>query len=143
MRDQLQYYGTGRRKTSTARVFLRPGTGSFHVNGRTFDKYFPNETLKMLIRQPLAVTETADKFDLVVRVDGGGVTGQAGALRHGIARALVSFSPELRRSQGERVPDPRSPRVDARSTVVPGRAALSSRRDKVVKKRRSLGFGPA
>ena len=94
--NQLQYYGTGRRKTSTARVFLRPGTGSFHVNGRSFDQYFPNETLKMLIRQPLAVTETTDKFDLVVRVDGGGVTGQAGALRHGIARALVSFSPELR-----------------------------------------------
>jgi small subunit ribosomal protein S9 len=92
----LQYYGTGRRKTSTARVFLRPGTGAFQVNGRSFDQYFPNETLKMLIRQPLAVTETADKFDLVVRVDGGGVTGQAGALRHGIARALVSFSPELR-----------------------------------------------
>ncbi|HEX5043964.1 MAG TPA: 30S ribosomal protein S9 [Candidatus Polarisedimenticolaceae bacterium] len=94
--NQLQYYGTGRRKTSTARVFLRPGTGAFQVNGRSFDQYFPNETLKMLIRQPLAVTETTDKFDLVVRVDGGGVTGQAGALRHGIARALVSFSPELR-----------------------------------------------
>ena len=94
--NTLQYYGTGRRKTSTARVFLRPGTGSFQVNGRSFDQYFPNETLKMLIRQPLAVTETGDKFDLVVRVDGGGVTGQAGALRHGIARALVSYSPELR-----------------------------------------------
>jgi small subunit ribosomal protein S9 len=95
-REQVQYYGTGRRKSSTARVFLRPGTGTFQVNGRSFDQYFPNETLKMLIRQPLAVTETTDKFDLVVRVDGGGVTGQAGALRHGIARALVSFSPELR-----------------------------------------------
>ena len=94
--NAIQYYGTGRRKTSTARVFLRPGTGAIQVNDRAFDQYFPNETLKMIIRQPLAITETADKFDLVVRVVGGGVTGQAGALRHGIARALVSFSPELR-----------------------------------------------
>lgn len=92
----LQYYGTGRRKTSAARVFLRPGSGKVTVNDRTFDDYFPNEMLKMVIRQPLVMTETVDKFDLFVRVSGGGFTGQAGALRHGISRALVVYNPEFR-----------------------------------------------
>ena len=94
--SRLQYYGTGRRKTSSARVFLRPGTGDFKVNGRPFDTYFPSEMLKMIIRQPLVITETAEKFDIFVRVSGGGSTGQAGALRHGISRALVEYNPELR-----------------------------------------------
>ncbi len=93
---EIQYYGTGRRKTSSARVYLRPGSGDIRVNGRTFDAYFPNEALKMIIRQPLVITETADKFDILVRVCGGGYAGQAGALRHGIARALVTYNPELR-----------------------------------------------
>ena len=92
----IQYYGTGRRKTASARVYLRPGMGTVQVNKKSFDEYFPNEALKMIIRQPLVVTETADKFDLYVRVSGGGPTGQAGALRHGIARALVAYNPELR-----------------------------------------------
>ena len=92
----IQYYGTGRRKTSAARVYLRPGSGAFTVNAKTFDDYFPNEMLKMIIRQPLVITETADKFDILVRVTGGGSSGQAGALRHGIARALVEYNPELR-----------------------------------------------
>jgi len=92
----IQYYGTGRRKTSSARVYLRPGAGDIRVNGKPFDDYFPNEMLKMIIRQPLVITETADKFDLHVRVGGGGYAGQAGALRHGIARALISYNPELR-----------------------------------------------
>ncbi len=92
----IQYYGTGRRKTSSARVYLRPGSGSIRVNDKPFDEYFPNEMLKMIIRQPLVITETADKFDLHVRVCGGGYAGQAGALRHGIARALVTYNPELR-----------------------------------------------
>jgi small subunit ribosomal protein S9 len=92
----IQYYGTGRRKTAAARVYLRPGTGKLEVNRKTFDEYFPNEALKMVIRQPLVITETADKFDIYVRVSGGGPTGQAGALRHGIARALVAYNPELR-----------------------------------------------
>ncbi len=92
----IQYYGTGRRKTSSARVYLRPGSGSIQVNNKAFDEYFPNEMLKMIIRQPLVITETADKFDLHVRVAGGGYAGQAGALRHGIARALVTYNPELR-----------------------------------------------
>jgi len=94
--DMIQYYGTGRRKTAAARVYLRPGKGNVEVNRKSFDDYFPNEALKMIIRQPLVITETADKFDIYVRVSGGGPTGQAGALRHGIARALVAYNPELR-----------------------------------------------
>ena len=96
MSDMIQYYGTGRRKTAAARVYLRPGKGNLEVNKKSFDDYFPNEALKMIIRQPLVITETADKFDIYVRVSGGGPTGQAGALRHGIARALVAYNPELR-----------------------------------------------
>ena len=92
----IQYYGTGRRKTSSARVYLRPGNGDIRVNSKAFDEYFPNKMLKMIIRQPLVITETADKFDLQVRVCGGGCAGQAGALRHGIARALLDYNPELR-----------------------------------------------
>ncbi len=93
----IQYYGTGRRKTATARVYLRPGDGNITVNKRTFDGYFPSETLRMLIRQPLQVTETLGKFDVLVSVSGGGLSGQAGAIRHGIARALLHFNVELRR----------------------------------------------
>jgi len=92
----IQYYGTGRRKTAVARVYLRPGTGTITVNRREFDIYFPNRVLKMVIRQPLLITETADKFDIMINVDGGGTAGQAGAIRHGIARALLEFNPELR-----------------------------------------------
>ncbi len=91
-----QYYGTGRRKTSTARVYLRPGTGTITVNNKPIDVYFPSEMLKMTIRRPLVATETTEKFDILVRVSGGGYTGQAGALRHGIARALLVYNPELR-----------------------------------------------
>ena len=93
---EIQYYGTGRRKTAVARVFLRPGSGKFVVNRRDFDEYFPNQVLKMVIRQPLLLTETADKFDILVNVVGGGPTGQAGAIRHGISRALLEFNAELR-----------------------------------------------
>lgn len=93
----IQYYGTGRRKTATARVYLRPGDGNITVNKRTFEGYFQNETLRMIIRQPLQVTETLGKFDVLVTVSGGGVSGQAGAIRHGIARALLQFNIELRR----------------------------------------------
>ncbi len=92
----IQYYGTGRRKTAVARVYLRPGTGTIKVNRREFEAYFPNRVLKMIIRQPLAITETADKFDIVVNVAGGGMAGQAGAIRHGLSRALLEFNPELR-----------------------------------------------
>ena len=92
----IQYYGTGRRKTSTARVYLRPGTGEIKINRKTFDVYFPNQALRMVIRQPLTLTDTASKFDIVVNVAGGGPAGQAGAVRHGITRALMEFNADLR-----------------------------------------------
>jgi small subunit ribosomal protein S9 len=94
--NQVQNYGTGRRKTAAARVFLRPGTGAVKVNGRPLDDYFPNEVLKMVIKQPLLLTETAEKFDIVATVFGGGSAGQAGAIRHGISRALLEYNAELR-----------------------------------------------
>lgn len=93
----VQYYGTGRRKTSTARVFLRPGSGSVTINHSAFNAFFPSEALRTQIRQPLLLTETADKFDVLVTVAGGGVSGQAGAVRLGIARALVEYNAELRK----------------------------------------------
>jgi small subunit ribosomal protein S9 len=108
--SQLQNYGTGRRKTAAARVFLRPGTGTVQVNGRTLDNYFPNEVLKMVIKQPLLLTETAEKFDIVATVEGGGSAGQAGAIRHGITRALMEYNLELRdrlKSAGLVTRDPR------------------------------------
>jgi len=92
----IQYYGTGRRKTSTARVYLRPGNGTITINKREFNAYFPNEALQMIIRQPLRLTETVEKFDILVNVDGGGTAGQAGAVRHGITRALMEFNSDLR-----------------------------------------------
>ncbi len=92
----IQYYGTGRRKTSTARVYLRPGSGEILINRKAFDQYFPNQALRMVIRQPLTLTDTANKFDIVVNVAGGGPAGQAGAVRHGITRALMEFNADLR-----------------------------------------------
>jgi len=93
----IEYYGTGRRKSSTARVLLRPGKGAISVNRREFNQFFPTEALRTQIRQPLLLTETADKFDILATVDGGGVSGQAGAIRLGIARALVEYNAELRK----------------------------------------------
>lgn len=92
----IQYYGTGRRKTSTARVFLRPGNGTISVNYREFANYFPTEVLRTEIRQPLVLTETSDKFDILATVEGGGIAGQAGAVRLGISRALCRYNLELR-----------------------------------------------
>jgi len=92
----IQYYGTGRRKTIIARVYIRPGAGKITVNRRDIDTYFGSDLLKMIIRQPLTLTETQDKFDIYVRVQGGGISGQAGAIRHGISRALLDFNAELR-----------------------------------------------
>ncbi len=91
-----KYYGTGRRKKSIARVYLMPGKGEITINKRTIDDYFGLETLKVIVRQPLAATDTADKFNVIVTVKGGGYTGQAGAVRHGIARALLQADPDYR-----------------------------------------------
>ena len=93
---KTKIYGTGRRKSSIARVYLVPGTGNITINKRNIDNYFGLETLKMVVRQPLAATETADKFDVLVNVHGGGTTGQAGAIRHGISRALLQADAEYR-----------------------------------------------
>ena len=105
-----KYYGTGRRKSSVARVYLVPGTGKVTINKEDMDKYFGLETLKVIVRQPLELTGTADKFDVLVNVKGGGYTGQAGAIRHGIARALLQVDSEYRpvlKSAGFLTRDPR------------------------------------
>ena len=98
MAAAVQYYGPGRRKTSTARVFLRPGAGTLTINQRTFEEFFPTEALRTQIKTPMVLTETADKFDVLATVAGGGVSGQAGAVRLGIARALVTYNLELRKA---------------------------------------------
>ena len=93
-----RFYATGRRKSSVARVYLVPGTGKIVINKRDIDDYFDLETLKTVVRQPLVLTETTDKFDIMVNVKGGGTTGQAGAIRHGISRALLEADPDYRGS---------------------------------------------
>jgi len=106
----VQYLGTGRRKRAVARVFLRPGKGEVRVNGRDLEAYFPNEAARIQLRQPLLATETAERFDLLILAGGGGCSGQAGAARLGIARALVEFNAELRpklKSMGFLTRDPR------------------------------------
>ena len=110
----IQYYGTGRRKTSTARVYLRPGGGNVQVNRKAFESYFPNETLRMIIRQPLNLTETANKFDVLVNVAGGGPAGQAGAIRHGITRALIEYNADLRPTLKQAGLVTRDPRIKER-----------------------------
>ena len=105
-----KYYGTGRRKKSIARVYLVPGTGKITINKRDIDDYFGLETLKVIVRQPLVATETVDRFDVIVTVHGGGITGQAGAVRHGIARALLQADNDYRptlKSAGYLTRDPR------------------------------------
>ena len=92
----VQFIGTGRRKTSIARVRLVPGNGKITINDRDIDEFFNYETLKVIVKEPLVITETIDKFDVLVKVEGGGFTGQAGAIRHGIARALIESDAELR-----------------------------------------------
>lgn len=93
---ESQYYGTGRRKTSSARVFLKSGSGNIVINNRTLESYFGREVARMIVRQPLELTESVDKFDAYITVEGGGSFGQAGAIRHGIARALLEYDDNLR-----------------------------------------------
>ncbi|MEO8347732.1 MAG: 30S ribosomal protein S9 [Acidobacteriota bacterium] len=110
MTVEIQHKATGRRKTSMARVRLVPGTGAITINARPLDDYFPNNVLKMIIKQPLLSVEAAEKFDIHVRVRGGGTSGQAGAIRHGISRALTDYNPELRKKlkkEGFLTRDPR------------------------------------
>jgi small subunit ribosomal protein S9 len=111
---EIQYYGTGRRKTSTARVYLRSGGGDFQINRKPFDQYFPNETLRMIIRQPLQLTETVAKFDVLINVRGGGPAGQAGAIRHGITRALLEYNADLRPALKQAGLITRDPRIKER-----------------------------
>jgi small subunit ribosomal protein S9 len=111
---EIQYYGTGRRKTSTARVYLRSGGGDVLINRKPFDQYFPNETLRMIIRQPLQLTETTAKFDILINVRGGGPAGQAGAIRHGITRALLEYNADLRPALKQAGLITRDPRIKER-----------------------------
>lgn len=110
----IQYYGTGRRKTATARVFLTPGKGQITVNKEKFEDYFRSETQRMIIRQPLQLTDTLTKFDIQVNVRGGGISGQAGAVRHGITRALIEFNNDLRKKLKKAGFVTRDPRVKER-----------------------------
>jgi small subunit ribosomal protein S9 len=111
---EIQYYGTGRRKSATARVYLRAGGGDFTINRKAFDTYFPNETLRMIIRQPLQLTETGAKFDILINVRGGGPAGQAGAIRHGITRALLEYNADLRPALKQAGLITRDPRIKER-----------------------------
>ena len=111
---EIQYYGTGRRKSATARVYLRAGGGGFLINRKAFDTYFPNETLRMIIRQPLQLTETVTKFDVLINVRGGGPAGQAGAIRHGITRALLEYNADLRPALKQAGLITRDPRIKER-----------------------------
>lgn len=112
--EKIQYYGTGKRKTSTARVFLMPGSGQVVVNQLNHNEYFRNRSEQVIVMQPLALTENRDKFDVYVNVKGGGTAGQAGAVRLGIARALLEFDPELRQSLKKAGYLTRDPRIKER-----------------------------
>jgi len=112
--SKVQYLGTGRRKTAVARVRLLPGDGQLQINGQAFENYFPNRTLRLIVMQPLALTDLDGRFDVIARVHGGGVSGQAGAVRLGIARALIKANPELRKQLRQAGYVTRDPRIKER-----------------------------
>jgi len=112
--SKVQYLGTGRRKTAVARVRLLPGDGQLQINGQAFENYFPNRTLRLIVMQPLALTDLDGRFDVIARVHGGGVSGQAGAVRLGIARALIKANPELRKQLRQAGYVTRDPRMKER-----------------------------
>jgi len=112
--DRIQYYGTGKRKSSTARVFLTPGTGQVVINRENYQEYFPGKTQQGIVLQPLKITDNLEKFDLYINVAGGGYTGQAGAIRHGISRALLEFDSELRQTLKKAGFLTRDPRIKER-----------------------------
>jgi len=112
--ENIQYYGTGKRKSSTARVFLTPGTGQVVINSVDYQQFFPGKTQQGIILQPLKITENLEKFDLYINVSGGGYTGQAGAIRHGVSRALLEFDPELRQTLKKAGFLTRDPRIKER-----------------------------
>ena len=114
MTSKVQYLGTGRRKTAVARVRLLPGDGQLQINGQAFENYFPNRTLRLIVMQPLALTDLDGRFDVIARVHGGGVSGQAGAVRLGIARALIKANPELRKQLRQAGYVTRDPRIKER-----------------------------
>ncbi|NLV17793.1 MAG: 30S ribosomal protein S9 [Syntrophomonadaceae bacterium] len=114
MTSKVQYLGTGRRKTAVARVRLLPGDGQLQINGQAFENYFPNRTLRLIVMQPLALTDLDGRFDVIARVHGGGVSGQAGAVRLGIARALIKANPELRKQLRQAGYVTRDPRMKER-----------------------------
>ena len=122
-----RYYGTGRRKSSVARVYLMPGSGKVTINKKDMDDYFGLETLKIIVRQPLEATNMADKFDVLVNVKGGGFTGQAGAIRHGIARALNRYDLDLRPTLKKAGYLTRDPRMKERKKYEIGRASCRER----------------
>lgn len=112
--DKIQYYGTGKRKSSTARVFLTPGTGQVVINSLDYQQFFQGKTQQGIILQPLKITDNLEKFDLYINVAGGGYTGQAGAIRHGVSRALLEFDPELRQTLKKAGFLTRDPRIKER-----------------------------
>ena len=140
MAAKQQYYGTGRRKSSSARVFLRPGKGEFKINNRTLEEYFARETACMIIRQPLETVGMMDKFDIYITVVGGGVSGQAGAVRLGIARALVNYDEKDMKDGDEPAPDSFRKKLRARGLLTRDSRCVERKKVGLHKARRATQY---